>query len=187
MVMTMLLYLPRDAFKFAKIPNYFYEAKNTINKLCLDYVKIDACPNDCMLCWEDDIDKQKCKYSHTSRWKPDKKSNKIFVSATGKKKQSATNKKQKKKPAKVLHYFPLKSRLQRLFMCSKTAEHMRWHAEDGNKDGIIRHPRDGEAWKRFLGHLKSLVGNKAQAEGSIAGSYIVEEALTLCSRYFEDI
>ncbi|XP_070055746.1 uncharacterized protein [Nicotiana tomentosiformis] len=149
MVMTMLLYLPRDAFKFAKIPNYFYEAKNTINKLCLDYVKIDACPNDCMLCWEDDIDKQKCKYSHTSRWKPDKKSNKIFVSATGKKKQSATNKKQKKKPAKVLHYFPLKSRLQRLFMCSKTAEHMRWHAEDGNKDGIIRHPRDGEAWKRF--------------------------------------
>ncbi|XP_075092873.1 uncharacterized protein LOC107767581 isoform X2 [Nicotiana tabacum] len=41
--------------------------------------------------------------------------------------------------------------------------------------------------ERFLGHLKSLVGNKPQAEGSIAESYIFEEALILCSRYFEDI
>ena len=40
---------------------------------------------------------------------------------------------------------------------------------------------------RLLGHFKSLVGNKAQPEGSIAESYIVEETLTLCSRYFEDI
>ncbi|XP_075109941.1 uncharacterized protein LOC107801371 isoform X1 [Nicotiana tabacum] len=55
----------------------------------------------------------------------------------------------RKKPAKILRYFPLKPRLQRLFMCSKTVEHMRWHAEDSNKDGIMRHPRDGEAWKRF--------------------------------------
>lgn len=60
-----------------------------------------------------------------------------------------TSKKQKKKPTKILRYFPLKPRLQRLFMCSKIAENMRWHAEDDNKDGTLRHPRDGEAWKRF--------------------------------------
>ncbi|KAF3618119.1 40S ribosomal protein S13 [Capsicum annuum] len=29
------------------------------------------------------------------------------------------------------------------------AEHMRWHAEDDSKDEILRHPRDGEAWKRL--------------------------------------
>lgn len=46
-------------------------------------------------------------------------------------------------------------------------------------------------WMHFveslLGHFKSLVGNKAQPEGSIAEGYIVEEALTLCSHYFEGI
>ena len=40
----------------------------------------------------------------------------------------ATGNKRKKIPAKVLRYFPLKSRLQRMFMSSKIAEHMRWHA-----------------------------------------------------------
>lgn len=34
-------------------------------------------------------------------------------------------------------------------MCSNIAENMRWHAEDDNKYGILRHPRDGKAWKRF--------------------------------------
>ncbi|XP_070043308.1 uncharacterized protein [Nicotiana tomentosiformis] len=41
--------------------------------------------------------------------------------------------------------------------------------------------------ERLLGHFKSLIGNKAQPEGSIAEDYIVEEALTFCSRYFEGI
>lgn len=39
----------------------------------------------------------------------------------------------------------------------------------------------------MLGYFKSLVWNKSQLEGSIAKSYIVEEALTLYSRYFEEI
>ncbi|XP_016482962.1 uncharacterized protein LOC107803711 [Nicotiana tabacum] len=34
-------------------------------------------------------------------------------------------------------------------MCCKTAEHMRWHASSSNEDGLMRHPRDGEAWKTF--------------------------------------
>ncbi|XP_060170410.1 uncharacterized protein LOC132601328 [Lycium barbarum] len=41
--------------------------------------------------------------------------------------------------------------------------------------------------ERLLGHFKSLVGNKSQPEGSIAEGYIVEEALTLYSHYFEDM
>ncbi|XP_069153102.1 uncharacterized protein [Solanum lycopersicum] len=139
--MTMILDLLRDAFEFAKIPDSFYEAKKTINKLCLDYVKIDACPNDCMLYWGDDVNEETCKHCHTSRWKLHEKNTNSKVVARGKKK--------KKRPAKILRYFPLKPRLQRLFMCSKMAEHMRWHTEGGNKDGILRHPRDGEAWKRF--------------------------------------
>lgn len=39
----------------------------------------------------------------------------------------------------------------------------------------------------MLGHFKSFVRNKSQDKGSIAKGYMVEEALTFCSRYFEDI
>lgn len=54
-----------------------------------------------------------------------------------------------KVPQKVLRYFPLIPRLQRLFMSSKTAKFMRWHHEKRNKDGKMRHPTDGKAWQEF--------------------------------------
>ena len=125
--MTMILELLKDAFEHAKIPGSFYEAKKTINKLGLNYTKIPACPNDCMLYWGEDEDLQECKRCKTSKWKDNRK----------------------KKPAKILRYFPLKSRLQRLFMCSKTAKSMRWHVLEGNQDEMMRHPRDSKAWKTF--------------------------------------
>ncbi|XP_073219652.1 uncharacterized protein [Cicer arietinum] len=34
-------------------------------------------------------------------------------------------------------------------MCSKTASSLRWHEEERSKDGKLRHPADGEAWKEF--------------------------------------
>jgi hypothetical protein len=40
---------------------------------------------------------------------------------------------------------------------------------------------------RYLGHLKSYVRNKARPEGSIAEGYLLEEILTFCSRYLDDI
>ncbi|KAH0655492.1 hypothetical protein KY285_030374 [Solanum tuberosum] len=125
--MTMILDLLRDKFEDAKLPP-FYEAKKTIKKLGLDYTKIPACPNNCMLFWEGDSELEVCKHCGTSKWSSNKK---------------------KKQAAKVLRYFPLKPMLKRLFMCSKTAEHMRWHASESNPDGLMRHPRDGEAWKTF--------------------------------------
>lgn len=54
-----------------------------------------------------------------------------------------------KVPAKVLRHFPLIPRLKRLFMCSKTASSLRWHAEERSRDGKLRHPADGQAWKEF--------------------------------------
>ncbi|XP_038706800.1 uncharacterized protein LOC120002208 isoform X2 [Tripterygium wilfordii] len=48
-----------------------------------------------------------------------------------------------------MRYFPLRPRLQRLFMSSKTAKFMRWHAEERLNDGILRHPTDSLAWKDF--------------------------------------
>ena len=54
-------------------------------------------------------------------------------------------------PNKVLHYFSLKDRLQRLFMSSKIARWMTWH-NDGRslcKNGEMRHPADAPAWLYF--------------------------------------
>ena len=59
---------------------------------------------------------------------------------------------EKKIAAKVMWYFPLKSRLQLFFMSKHTVEHMRWHAIECPKDEFIRHPSDSPAWK----HLDNL-------------------------------
>jgi hypothetical protein len=34
-------------------------------------------------------------------------------------------------------------------MSHHTAPHMRWHSEGRTKDGVLRHPADGQAWKSF--------------------------------------
>ncbi|XP_060210618.1 uncharacterized protein LOC132637562 [Lycium barbarum] len=84
-----------------------------------------------------DVDNEKadnCSVSGSSRWK-----------SVG---NALTNVKSKI-PAKVLRYFPLKPRLQRMFMCPKTSVAMRWHANERPNDWNIRHPTDGEVWKDF--------------------------------------
>ncbi|XP_042942758.1 uncharacterized protein LOC122307433 [Carya illinoinensis] len=54
-------------------------------------------------------------------------------------------------PQKVLRHFPLKPRLQRLFMTANIARDMRWHKEQRPTDDgeSMRHPADAESWKRF--------------------------------------
>nr|KYP40480.1 hypothetical protein KK1_038167 [Cajanus cajan] len=102
--MTMILDLLKNAFEKAKFPPSVYEAKKIIKKLGLNYKKIDACPKHCMLYLGDDEKSlDACKHCGTSRWKPKKK---------------------KKLAAKVLRYFPLKPRLQRLFTCYPRNVHL---------------------------------------------------------------
>ena len=48
-----------------------------------------------------------------------------------------------------MYYFPLSSRLQRLYALKAAAAHMRWHDEHIQEDGAMCHPFDYEAWKNF--------------------------------------
>lgn len=107
---SMVLDLLKEAFTHAKLPYSFNDMKKVIRKLGLSYSSIHACPNDCMLYWEADAKREVCKVCEASRWKVSEKS---IVSGS----ENGT----KKDPAKVLRYFALKPRLQRLFMSSKTA------------------------------------------------------------------
>ncbi|XP_025703763.1 uncharacterized protein [Arachis hypogaea] len=141
--MLMILDLLRDAFEQAQFPSTLYEAKKTIRKLGIEYKKVDACSNDCMLYRGEDENATKCKQCGTSRWK--QKTRKGSVT----KLKILVRKNGKPLPEKTLRYFPLIPRLQRLFMCSKTSSDMLWHKEADNNDGYLRHPRDAEAWKDF--------------------------------------
>ncbi|PNX87156.1 hypothetical protein L195_g043242, partial [Trifolium pratense] len=135
-------YLLRDALPEGNVlPKSYYETKKMISGLGLGYEKIHACPNDCILYWDKHINDQRCSKCGTSRWKTTNQD----VQANGKE----TSEKKKNLPAKILRWFPLKPRLQRLFMSSKVSESMRWHHEGRLNDGSLRHPADSLAWKEF--------------------------------------
>ncbi|CAA7054528.1 unnamed protein product [Microthlaspi erraticum] len=139
--MSMVIELLKEAFQHAKLPDSFNDMKKIIRKLGFTYETIHVCRNDCMLYWGDDASRHTCKVCESSRWKTAP-----IVDDDG---SAEKKKKKKQQAAKVLRYFPLKPRLQRLFMSSKTAESMRWHANSENPDSKLRHPRDGKAWKTF--------------------------------------
>jgi hypothetical protein len=124
--------LPSDA----SLPKNTYEVKKYMRELGLGYEKITVCVNGCMLFWKDNENEENCKVCGKSKWKQNKDG-------------AESSQKLKRKPKKVLRWFPLKSRLQRVFMSSKTASHMKWHAEKRTNDGILRHPVDALAWKAF--------------------------------------
>ncbi|XP_058785062.1 uncharacterized protein LOC131659973 [Vicia villosa] len=137
---TALLELLKEAMPDLNISESFYKTKAMISGLGLDYKKIDACPNDCMLFWKEHEKENSCTICEASRWKQN---------AATEGCESEQPKNDCRVPAKVLRHFPLIPKLQRLFMCSKIAESMRWHEEERLKDGKLRHPADGKAWKDF--------------------------------------
>nr|GLL16866.1 uncharacterized protein LOC109184453 [Ipomoea trifida] len=79
-----------------------------------------------------------CKICGASRWKEDIHSGEVKIKSNG-----------KKVPLKTMRYFPLKPRLQRLYMSRNIASFMRWHHDSRVDDGVMRHPADSMAWKHF--------------------------------------
>ncbi|KAG8377405.1 hypothetical protein BUALT_Bualt08G0029600 [Buddleja alternifolia] len=124
----LLLELLKDSFPDGvNIPANYYETQKITNDLGFTYETIDACPNNCMLFRGKDDGLNRCEICNSSRYKDNGK----------------------KTAAKRMRYFPLKQRLQKLFMSSKTASLMRWHADERIDDGKFRHPADALAWKDF--------------------------------------
>ncbi|KAL4281757.1 hypothetical protein GQ457_03G020570 [Hibiscus cannabinus] len=137
---TQLLEFLREMFPFAKIPQSGADMKKMIKDLGLGYDKIHSCPNDCMLYWGDRTNQESCHVCGQSRW-----TNRDVENVNADEVEARS----RLKPVKVLRYFPLIPRVQRLFMSSKTAESMRWHHDGRTDDGLLRHPADCLAWKSF--------------------------------------
>ncbi|XP_039134881.1 uncharacterized protein LOC120272182 [Dioscorea cayenensis subsp. rotundata] len=129
----------KEFFPSVAIPESSRESKKVIKDLGLGYEKIHSCPNDCMIYWEHNEGQQSCHICGRSHW----------VSTDSGERLNEDNEVVHKRPAKVLRYFPLIPRLQRLFMSTRTSADMIWHANGRPNDGLLRHPADAEAWKSF--------------------------------------
>jgi len=95
------------------LPKDTYEAKKYLKDLGLEYEKISACRKGCMLFWRENEKLDKCTFCNESRWKNDLTN------------EDGSTKSLKKKPVKVLRWFPLIPRLQTLFMSHHTSPHMK--------------------------------------------------------------
>jgi hypothetical protein len=121
------------------IPDTIEKARKMIRDLGLTYIKIHACVNDCLLFHGRFANMDMCPTCGESRCKKDPKSDEIGES-------SESGGAKKRISCKVLGYFPLISRLQRLYMSEETSSLMRWHMEELVRDGKMRHPADSLAW-----------------------------------------
>ncbi|KAK1414097.1 hypothetical protein QVD17_29837 [Tagetes erecta] len=135
---SMLLEFLKDLLPEGNLlPKTTQQVKKIMANLGLGNEKIHSCPNGCMLFWEDKEKDEVCSFCGSSRWKVHESSPENEVSPP------------KKKASKILWWFPIKPRLQRLFMSSKTSNLMKWHHTERVEDGKLRHPADALVWKNF--------------------------------------
>ncbi|XP_004301612.1 PREDICTED: uncharacterized protein LOC101300922 [Fragaria vesca subsp. vesca] len=112
------------------IPDTLSEANKVLTALGMDYTKIDACPNDCILYRKNYEEETKCPRCTKSRWKLD-----------------SNDKEREGVPAKTLWYFPIIPRFKRMFQSPETSKSLTWHATTRKKDGFLRHPANSISWK----------------------------------------
>ncbi|GKC63587.1 protein mitoferrinlike 1, chloroplastic [Tanacetum coccineum] len=131
------------------MPKTTHQVKKILANLRLSYEKNHACPNGCMLFWDGNKKEKVFSICGALRWKsaPQVASNNPDEVAPNDPDEVVGP--QKKKVTNILRWFPLKLRIQRLFMSSKTASLMNWHQQERKKNGKLRHPADGLACKNF--------------------------------------
>ena len=113
------------------IPENTYQAKQVVCPLGLEVQKIHACPNDCMLYRGEHANLEAYLVCGASRYKRDRDD----IDGEGK---------NKRPPIKVMCYFPIVPRLERLFANKRHTELIRWHTEERKDDGMLRYPADSK-------------------------------------------
>ena len=95
----------------------------------LDYDRIHACVNDCILFRGTHKEARYCPTCGEARYRTDVKSFDV--------------------PRKVLRHFPIIPRIKHMFKCKSIAELMSWHSSHRSDDGMWRIPADTPAWKHI--------------------------------------
>jgi hypothetical protein len=121
------------------VPNTMEKVQRVVRDLGLDYIKIDACENHCVLFWEEYEKLDICPKCKALRWKADDRGASNI--------NDGQDKNRCRVAVKIFRYFPLTPRLRRLYMSESTSSEMRWHEKGRVDDGKLRHPTDSMAWK----------------------------------------
>nr|KYP57386.1 hypothetical protein KK1_003647 [Cajanus cajan] len=124
--------LPEDNM----LPNRNYEVKKILCPMGLEYKKIHACPNDCILYTNDFATLKVCLTCGLSRFKKKTDGNSGDEEIEG-------------PPAMVLWYLPIIPRFKRLFAIKEDAKNLTWHENGRKVDKFLRHPTDSPQWKRI--------------------------------------
>nr|ABB46843.2 transposon protein, putative, CACTA, En/Spm sub-class [Oryza sativa Japonica Group] len=123
-----------------QLPKTTYEAKKIVCPLGLEVQKIHAWPNDCILYRGEEYENlEACLVCKALRYKIRRDDPREVDGQLTK----------KRIPAKVMWYFPIIPRLRRLFKNKGNVRMMRWHAEERQQDGMLRHPADGSQWRNI--------------------------------------
>jgi hypothetical protein len=105
-----------------------------LSTLGMEYEKIDACEDNCMLFYKE----------HKNETKYLKFSKSMFIEVVSEHGENVTT----KVAHKQLRYMPLTPQMKWLFLSKKIARHMRWHKEGVCENNqVMVHPSDSEAWK----------------------------------------
>jgi hypothetical protein len=117
-----------------KMPKDMYQSKKLLSALGMEYEKIDACKDNCMIFYKEHKNEKKCLKCGKLR----------FVEVINEDGETVTM----KTAHKQLRYMPLMPQMKRLFISKKKARHMRWHKEGVHENNqVMVHPSDIEAWK----------------------------------------
>ena len=134
-ILTLIKVVLSDGERLSKS---YSEAKIYMRKIGLGYTSIHASKNDCILFYKDNKQATECPKYGEPRYKID-------------------NRKAKKISQKILRYFSLIPRLQRLYMSTKIAEKMRWHYEQRVlEENILSHLTDSLCGKTSMQSIHTL-------------------------------
>jgi hypothetical protein len=117
-----------------KMSKDMYPSKKLLSTLNMEYEKIDACKDNCMLFYKEHMDETKYLNCGKSR----------FIEIVNEDDEKVTT----KVSYKQLCYMSLTPWMKWLFLSKKTTRHMRWHKEGVREnDQVMVHPSDSEALK----------------------------------------
>ncbi|KAH9302853.1 hypothetical protein KI387_014436, partial [Taxus chinensis] len=133
-----------------RLPRSYREVKNSLSDLGMDYKVYHACPNDCMLFYQENENKENCHVCGESRYEHQGVVKSIKV------------------PRKVLRHFPLIPQLKHVFQCKDIGNLMDWHSYNKSIDGTMRIVADGKAWKEIDEQWPDFASEPRNARISIA-------------------
>ena len=118
------------------LPICNYEAKKVLCPMGLEYQKIHACPNECVLYRDEFPSLKVCPTCGLSRFKK-----KIDGNSGDEDKDGP--------PAKVMWYLPIIPRFKRLFFIKEDAKNLKGHVDGRKCDNLLRHLADSPQWKKI--------------------------------------